>query len=56
MNEVDHSELSNGRLRHFPIMIWMSADTDILEQRIEKRIDQMVETGGLLETFEVFKS
>lgn len=37
-------------LRYYPVMIWMRARPDILEQRITKRIGEMVGAmGGLPE-------
>lgn len=42
-------------LRYFPILVWMRAAPHILEQRVSKRIDEMIDrSGGLDEIVEVF--
>lgn len=44
-------------LRYYPVLIWMRARHEILEQRITKRIAEMVgPMGGLNEIFEVFSA
>lgn len=45
------------KLRYLPIIVWMCADKDILEQRITNRIDDMIyNKKGLIEAFEVFET
>lgn len=44
-----------NKLRYYPIMIWMRAQQDILEKRVSKRIDDMIDKqNGLEEAFQVF--
>ena len=43
------------KLRYYPVLIWMRAAPSILEQRITKRIDEMIDRmGGLQEIFDLF--
>ena len=43
IRESDIQMLHNGlKLRYYPILIWIRATQPILEQRVSKRIDQMV--------------
>ena len=44
-------------LRYYPVLIWMRAKPEILEQRVAKRIDQMIDSqNGLEEIISVFDS
>lgn len=56
--ESDIQQQKEGRrLRYLPIMIQMSADKEILEQRAAKRIDQMIDQGdGLKEIVNLFNT
>ena len=45
------------KLRFRPIIIWICADKDVLEQRIRKRVDKMIDQeDGLTEIFHIFDS
>jgi tRNA A37 N6-isopentenylltransferase MiaA len=57
-NHKESEVVSSGGsgLRYYPILIWMRASPEILEQRIAKRIDQMIDDqGGLEEIRQVFE-
>jgi tRNA dimethylallyltransferase len=42
-------------LRFKPILIWIKADKTVLEERIRKRVDKMIDQeNGLVEIFHVF--
>jgi tRNA A37 N6-isopentenylltransferase MiaA len=43
-SEIVTDLVSEGSgLRYYPILIWMRASPDILEKRVAKRIDQMID-------------
>ena len=43
------------QLRYNPILIWIKADTSVLEQRIKRRVDKMIDKeDGLEEIRHVF--
>ncbi|CDW87769.1 trna mitochondrial [Stylonychia lemnae] len=55
IGSLSTASTSNTKLRFIPLFIWMSARSDILEQRIRKRINQMIDQmGGLNEIFSLF--
>ena len=44
-------------LRFKPILIWIKADKHILEERIKRRVDKMIDReNGLEEIFHVFNT
>lgn len=57
IKESDVQQMKQGlRMRFLPIIIWMCADKEILEERIRKRVDDMIyNKAGLLEAVVVFQ-
>lgn len=54
--ESEVATSAGSGLRYYPILIWMRANPEILEKRITKRIDQMIdEQSGLEEIRQVFE-
>ncbi len=55
---VMESDIQKGghlKFRYYPVVIWMRAEKSVLEARVAKRIDQMIdEQNGLQEAFQVF--
>ena len=41
-SDIQSTGASALKLRYYPILIWMRASPEILEQRITKRIDEML--------------
>ncbi len=58
-NPPSQSEITSGQsglaLRFKPILLWIRADKPVLEERIRKRVDKMIDKeAGLAEIFHVF--
>ena len=50
----DGSVQNAEKLQYLPILIWMEADKEVLEERVIKRISQMVKEGGMKEALDLF--
>ena len=42
------------KLQFLPILVWMEADRAVLEERVNRRIGQMIKEGGLEEALTLF--
>jgi tRNA dimethylallyltransferase len=45
-----------SRLRFLPIIVWVHADKDLLQTRVNTRILEMLQMGGLKEALDLFDS
>ena len=57
--KASQSEITSGKtglaLRYKPIILWIKADKSVLEERIRRRVDKMIDReNGLEEIFHVF--